>query len=386
VVSSTGKPCALAASPWGFWAGPDPGEEEEAMKSTWKVIVIALTLPVLLVSFGPGCQDDGGPTGSTARAVECADDGTCPSGEACVRGYCMPDCASDADCPAGVCVAGVCEFEPEPWACAADSDCPAGTSCTGGACVADPGTCTPVAEVCNGFDDDCDGLVDEVGCTCPEGQTLCGAVCVDAQFDEVNCGGCGMLCALGETCLGGVCTGGVACASAADCDDGDPATSDVCLDGTCAHEPACVPSIEICNGVDDDCDGLVDDGVHCDPPCVSDADCDDGRFCTTESCVSGACVVLPDIPCDDGDPATFDVCDEATDTCTHGSCVPVPEVCNGLDDDCDGVVDEEGCTCAPGETLCGAVCVDTGFDESNCGACGVACPAGQTCELGVCTA
>ena len=209
---------------------------------------------------------------------------------------------------------------------------------------------------------------------------------MDTVFDGLNGGAWASACAAGETCLRGVCTGGVVCASGADCDDGDPATADVCLDGFCVYEPSCVPSVEVCDGVDNDCDGLVDDGVHCDPPCASDADCDDGLFCTTESCVAGACVVLPDVPCDDGDPATVDTCDEATDTCTHGSCVPSVELCNGLDDDCDGMVDEEGCGCAAGETLCGSVCVDLLFDELNCGACGSACPTGQTCLRGVCSA
>ncbi|MBI5489362.1 MAG: hypothetical protein HY905_18665 [Deltaproteobacteria bacterium] len=291
------------------------------------LVVVSVLFAVLLV--GPACQDDGGATGSTARAVECAADEACPDEATCVRGWCMPECVADADCPAGVCVDAVCEFEPEPWACAADADCPAGTSCDAGACVSDPAVCTPAAEVCNGLDDDCDGLVDEESCACGAGETDCGGACVDLLFDDANCGACAMACAAGETCLRGVCTAGAGCAS--------------------------------------------------------DADCDDGLFCTTESCVGGACVVLPDVPCDDGDPATVDVCDEAADVCTHGGCSPAAEVCNGIDDDCDGVVDE-GCSCGSGETDCGGVCVDLLFDELNCGACGSACAAGQTCLRGICTA
>jgi hypothetical protein len=53
-----------------------------------------------------------------------------------------------------------------------------------------------------------------------------------------------------------------------------------------------------------------------------------------------------------------------------------------------------GQTCAAGVcagsictgTLCGGACTDTGSDLANCGACGNACGAGQTCEAGVCAA
>ncbi len=41
-------------------------------------------------------------------------------------------------------------------------------------------------------------------------------------------------------------------------------------------------------------------------------------------------------------------------------------------------------TCAAGQTLCGNTCSDLGWDPGNCGACGNACPAGGTCELGQC--
>jgi hypothetical protein len=49
----------------------------------------------------------------------------------------------------------------------------------------------------------------------------------------------------------------------------------------------------------------------------------------------------------------------------------VPEACNGLDDDCDGMVDED---------------FDLATDPAHCGACGSACSAGMRCADGVCTA
>jgi hypothetical protein len=268
----------------------------------WMTWATVTSLAVALLTV-VGCLEDGrAPGGVEVSAVECAPDGSCPTEESCLDGYCVPACGADADCPAGAaCVDGLCDVAAEPWACGADADCPAGAACADGVCVAASG-CAPAPEICNGLDDDCDGAVDEG---------------IDFTTDPASCGGCGMACAAGEACLDGVCVAATACAS--------------------------------------------------------DADCDDGLFCNSaEVCMDGECIALPDILCDDGDPATTDSCDESTDSCSHsaGGCTPAPEICNGLDDDCDGLVDD----------------IDLLTDPANCGACGMACPAGERCEDGVCRA
>ena len=102
-----------------------------------------------------------------------------------------------------------------------------------------------------------------------------------------------------------------------DCDDEDPAVN-----------PA---ATETCNGIDDDCDGLIDDeddAVEGTGPFYRDAD-EDG-FGDPEQTVS-ACE------------APEGYVDEATD-CDDGNAGVHPEateVCNGLDDDCDGLRDDE---------------------------------------------
>jgi hypothetical protein len=89
------------------------------------------------------------------------------------------------------------------------------------------------------------------------------------------------------------------------------------------------PSQEICNNLDDDCDGVIDQGTN---------GC--GGVCTLPNDVSAPC---------DGDDA--DLCKEGVFMCdglNSVKCVetaPVNvEVCNGRDDDCNGIVDDApGC-------------------------------------------
>jgi hypothetical protein len=108
--------------------------------------------------------------------------------------------------------------------------------------------------------------------------------------------------------------------------DQDGFTDDVDCDD---HDPTVNPEgVERCNHYDDDCDGVDDDGAG--EPVYVDADHD--QYGAGE--VAGTYCDAPD-----GFAATADDCDDADPMVNPGT----PEACNGIDDDCDGAVDEEQC-------------------------------------------
>lgn len=79
--------------------------------------------------------------------------------------------------------------------------------------------------------------------------------------------------------------------------------------------------------------------------------------------------------------ADIDVVNDNNDATSDGN-YDKPDA---VDSSRDGATSDGGVAmCAPERTACGSACVDVSTDPRNCGACGVACAAGQVCDLGRC--
>lgn len=327
--------------------------------------------------------DTGRRCSSCELDTDCAPQGDrcLPFGEGLGLGlWCFQDCSVDGSCPAGYgckevkdslsglfkgrfCVPNnnscFCspEMEKETRECVRKNqwgECKGEEICMGNLGWVDCSAPLPSVEYCDTKDNDCDGQVDEeYSVKLRDGTTY----------------------AMGESCSVGACTGGTVV-----CKNLSEAMCSAVTQG----------KAEQCNGIDDDCDGVVDEYViktfykdldgdgfatinddttsGCEPPegySQYTNDCNEGdpevagglpELCDykdnncNEVIDEGLIYALPNqLPLPIGAPCGLGLCgdgvviceDKTTLTCSS-TINAVPELCNNLDDDCDGVVDN-GC-------------------------------------------
>jgi hypothetical protein len=341
------------------------------------------------------------------------------------------------------------------------------------------GEVLPSADLCNeaGLDEDCDGTPND-GCACDVGEQ---GGCYTGPANTEGRG----ICRMGTmtcqpdgqfgACAGDVTPGVESCANLGQDDDCDGTPDDIngiaynspCdtgLNGVCGGPGTgtmtCVggqficrqdrqPALETCQNrnVDNDCDGAAND-LDYDPgdPASARLEMLNGAISLGGICNTGALGV-----CEAGlwscTGVTYAFCNPnslplGSDVGSQGSL----QICNGLDDDCDGDIDEDtdftespncgdcgntcgnnqdccppnqgadqgeydcttiqqannvqgdanncgGCgfenvvfRCAQGQDCCGTACVNLETNRLHCGACGNACGNGQQCCDGDCVA
>ena len=336
-----------------------------------------------------GCTDEGFTHYCNVQPVpaNCCAWGTTAQRTTCLSNYTASITAAN---PQGTLTLLPCttaaQVQPATWLCkdpgeqcdSVDNNCVSGVD-EGITKCGNPLHC-PLAETCNGQDDNCNGLIDE------------GGVCPNACAPSVEtCDGCDNDC-------NGVTDNGIA---PIPCGIPQSATTPSWCAGTITCKPpqnvavglcaasgggfnACnnAPQAEVCDGKDDNCNGIIDDGIAS-APCVPtgqpmglnygpNSTCKMG----TSACTNGATVCVGGVGpsaeiCDGLDNNCDGIvdnnvpgvglqcgvnqlpCTSGLSACVNGTLVcqggnqPKPEVCNGIDDNCNGTVDEAPLTDAP---------------------------------------
>ena len=299
---------------------------------------------------------------------ESIDCGACGGGESCINGSCCtPDCTGKI-CGDDGC-GGSCGSCPSGEYCDINYTCQEGcvNACAAGAVRCNPGN--EWIQSCGNCDlDSCDEWCDIANCAvnplapyCNDDGTIaiCGE-CIDADTQPCGVSSVGE-CSFGTqdcdmgvwdpTCTGGVLPGVEACNGLDDNCDGipdnipagtlpvDPENDGVCngyfqdcVGGTPSFDPSSIPNFQtpetLCDYLDNDCDGTTDENQpNLGAPCTSGG--------------MGECTTNGVYVCDISNPNGPATCSASAPN------TPQPEICDGLDNDCDGTIDNNLTDLAP---------------------------------------
>ena len=178
-------------------------------------------------------------------------------------------------------------------------------------------------EICDGKDNNCDGLIDE-DFVCSNDRPVCAPCKTETECME------GAVCYSNLTMVGNCCL--LKCTSQSKCPEKFTCINHICLpnlsgvERTCRDLLTCKES-ELCDGIDNDCNQIIDDVETTSSEYLTQTD-----FCNKQK---GVCANQPG-HCANGHwdcetPETY----EKTET-----------LCDGLDNDCDSLIDEY-VTCPP---------------------------------------
>ncbi len=245
---------------------------------------------------------------------------------------CDPNTFKTADCytgPAGTNAKGICKTGKR--------------SCNNGVLTACEGEVTPQPETCNYADDDCNGYVDDLPeLTDAAPIAHCNSPACDPDFTDaaITCWGPDPgICGAGvKSCKGG--PGG-----------GTPTGCNEFIHGG-------VP--EVCNAIDDDCNGAVDDGLDqegaCDMPAQSPWPDGSNPF---EAGADGSLITRVYGECIHGQLHCVDGGDKCYPSQPGIEAQQYGAGCDGLDNDCNGIIDDHACADSWDQQYLQSYCCDS---------------------------